>query len=319
MESKVTQKRSLPIKLNKEKFRLSRKAYLFLMALPFIIYITTFYYVPLLGWSIAFFRYIPGLPVLESRFVGVDNFVKIFSYGSDFMGIMKNTFGMSFLNILISPAPMLFAILLSEIKSLRLRKLFQTGATLPHFISYIIVFSIFLSMFSYDDGFINVLLRKLELTDKGINPMVMANFTWVFQAIIITIWKGLGWASIIYIAAMAGIPQELYEAADIDGASRFQRTIYITIPSLMPTYLVLLILSVGHMLNGANFQQIFVFYNPVVASTIETLDYYVYRIGLIEFDFSLSTAIGIFKSVVSLTLLFTVNAIGKKLLGRSVI
>lgn len=298
---------------------LSESTTLFLMVLPFILFLIIFNYTPLLGWLIAFFRYTPGLPIFESQFIGIKYFLKIFSYGSDFETVMKNTLSMSFLQILTSPIPMLFAILLAEVRNVTVRKFIQIGTTLPNFISFIIVFSIFMSMFSFDDGFVNILLRNFKLTDKGINPMMMKELTWVFQAIIINIWKNLGWASIVYIAAMAGIAQELYEAAQIDGASRIQQTIHITIPSLIPTYLVLLILSIGHMLNGANFEQIFVFHNPVVAGAIETLDYYVYRVGLLDFNFSLSTAIGMFKSVISISLLFTVNAIGKKLLGRNVI
>lgn len=301
------------IRFTKERIRL------LLLTLPFILFILLFYYVPLTGWSIAFFRYIPGLPLSEAKFVGLDNFRKIFSYGSDFMNVMKNTFGMSFMRILISWVPMVFAIALSEIKNPKLRKIIQTGSTLPHFISFVIVFSIFMTLFAYDDGIINIILSKMGVEGKGFNPMVVNEFTWVFQGIVIQIWKSLGWSSIIYIAAMAAIPQELYEAAKVDGANDFQKALYITLPSLMPTYMVLLILSIGHMLNGANFQQIFVFYNPLVSKTIETIDYYVYRIGLIEFNYSLSTSIGMFKSVVSISLLFTVNAIGKKILGRSVL
>lgn len=300
-------------KLTKERIRL------LILTMPFVLFILLFYYVPLSGWAIAFFRYIPGLSLAEAKFVGFDNFRKIFSYGSDFLNVMKNTFGMSFMMISISWVPMFFAIALSEVKNPLLRKIIQTGSTLPHFISFVIVFSIFMTLFSYDDGLINIILTKFGYEGSGFNPMVVNEYTWVFQGIIINLWKSLGWSSIIYIAAMSGIPQELYEAAKVDGANDFQKALYITLPSLMPTYLVLLILSIGHMLNGANFQQIFVFYNPLVSNTIETIDYYVYRIGLIEFNYSLSTSIGMFKSVVSITLLFTVNAIGKKILGRSVL
>ncbi len=313
-----TGKNNMYLALDNKKY-LSESTYLFLLAVPFIILVVIFYYLPILGWSIAFFRYIPGLPILESKFVGFDYFIKMFSYGSDFFNVMKNTLGMSFLQILVSPVPMIFAILLAEIKNLKVRKIFQTGTTLPHFISFVIVYSLFMSMFSVDDGFVNIFLRQLGIVERGINPMMIKEITWVFQIVVVHLWKNLGWSAIVYIAALSGIPQELYEAAKMDGASKFRQTIHITIPSLMPTYMVLLILSIGRMLNGGNFQQIFVFHNPVVHDAIETLDYYVYRIGLIEFDFSLSTAIGIFKSVVSISLLFTVNMIAKKFMGRSII
>lgn len=291
---------------------------LLLLTLPFVAFILLFYYVPLSGWYIAFVRYYPGMPFREASFVGFANFAKLFRYGTDFGEVMLNTFGMSFLQILTSPLPMLFAILLAEVRLPRLQRLIQTGTTLPHFISFVIVFSIFMTLFSFDEGLVNVILDRLGV-DRQFNPLVMKNFTWVFQAVIVNSWKNLGWGAIVYIAAMAGIPTELYEAATIDGATRFRQIVHITIPSLLPTYLVLLVLHVGNMLSGANFQQIFVFHNPIVASAIETLDYYVYRIGLTEFDFSLSTAIGVFKTVVSVALLFTVNSIARRLLGRSVI
>lgn len=291
---------------------------LLLLALPFVAFILLFFYVPLSGWYIAFVRYYPGMPFREATFVGFANFAKLFRYGTDFGEVMLNTFGMSFLQILTSPLPMLFAILLAEVRLPRLRRLIQTGTTLPHFISFVIVFSVFMTLFSYDEGLVNVLLTKIGANNQ-FNPLVMKNFTWVFQAVVVNSWKNLGWGAIVYIAAMAGIPSELYQAATIDGANRFQQTLYITIPSLLPTYLVLLVLQVGNMLSGANFQQIFVFHNPIVSSAIQTLDYYVYRIGLTEFDYSLSTAVGVFKTLVSITLLFTVNAIARRLLGRSVI
>jgi len=304
---------------NRGKRLIPESGYLFLMALPFILFVILFHYIPLAGWSIAFFRYSPGLPIFEARFMGLHYFERIFSFGSDFFNVMKNTLGMSFLQILTSPTPMIFAILLAEIRILWLRKTIQIGTTLPHFISFVIVFSIFMSMFSYDDGFVNIFLKNAGVIEKGINPMAIREITWIFQAVIINLWKNLGWSSIVYIAALSGIPPELYEAAELDGASRFRQILHITIPSLMPTYIVLLILGIGNLLSGTNFQQIFVFYNPIVSKTIETLDFYIYRIGIVEFNFSQSTAIGIFRSSVSITLLFTVNAIGKKILGRNVI
>ena len=290
-----------------------------LMALPFVVSVIVFSYVPLLGWAIAFVDYIPGRSIFESNFVGFKYFAQIFDYGTDFYRILFNTFAMSFLSILLSPISIIFALMLNEVGNIRVKKFVQIGTTFPNFISFIIVYSLFVAMFSVDDGFINILLKNLGLITKGYNPMGDEKITWFFQVCVVNVWKALGWSSIVYLSAISSIPSELYEAAEIDGAGRLSQAIHITIPGILPTYMVLLLLSIASMLGGASFEQIFVFYNAIVQPKIETLDYYVYKVGLIKYDFSLSTAIGIFKSMVSISLLFSANAIAKKVLGRNII
>ncbi|HEY0829168.1 MAG TPA: ABC transporter permease subunit [Bacilli bacterium] len=290
---------------------------LWLMSIPFFVFVMIFYFVPLLGWSMAFVRYIPGVPIFESHFVGFKYFKAMFSYGSDLPRVIANTLAMGFLSILSAPLPMVLAILLSEVKRLKIKKFIQTTVALPNFISMIIVYSIFFSFLSVDGGFINDILLKLNLIDKPTNLLANEGATWYFQTFV-GIWKGVGWGAIIYLGAITAIDPQLYDAANVDGASRFRQALHVTLPGLMPTFCVLLLLGVGNLLSS-NFEQVYVFHNAIVHNKIETLDYYTYRIGLVNFDFSLSTAIGVFKSVTSLTLLFLVNLIIKKINGHSII
>lgn len=301
----------------KDRFHISADKQLTLMVIPFILFIVVFGYIPILGWSMAFVRYIPGIPILESKFIGFNNFKLLFGFASDFPRIIINTLAMSFLGILFSPIPVILALLLSEVKNNRFRKFIQTATSLPNFISMVIVFSLFFQMFSLDGGFINEILLKLKIIDQPLNILGNPEITWYVQTFI-GLWKGAGWSAIIYIAAIASIDQEQYEAARVDGANRFQQAIHITLPGIIATYVVLLLLSMANILSGS-FEQIYVFHNPLVASKIENLDYYAYKIGLGMYDFSLSTAIGMFKSLLSIILLFVFSKISKTLTGSSVI
>jgi ABC-type polysaccharide transport system permease subunit len=298
-------------------FPLTTKNALSLLVIPFILFILLFSYVPILGWSMAFVRYIPGIPILENKFIGLKNFETLFSFASDFPRVITNTLAMSFLGILCSPIPIVLALLLDEVRNTGMRRFMQTMTSLPNFISMVIVYSIFFSMFAVDDGLVNNLLLKLGVIKRPLNLLGDASITWYFQTFV-SVWKSAGWGAIMYLAALSGIDQELMDAAKVDGAGRFRQVIHIKLPGLIPTYIILLLLSLGNMLSGS-FEQIYVFYNPLVSTRIETLDYYTYRIGLGMFDFSFSTAIGMFKSVISVILLFVFNRISRKLTGSSVI
>jgi putative aldouronate transport system permease protein len=291
---------------------------LLIMAVPFIIALILFSYLPLAGWILSFLNFKPGVSLFEQPFVGLKNFYRIFGFASDFPRVFRNTLIMSFMGLALSPAPMIFAIMLSEINKRRVRKFFQTASSFPNFISFTIVYSIFFAMFNLDNGLVNTLLINLGITKQPVNPLGVESVTWYFQTAVGT-WKTLGWSAIIYLSSMAGIDSEIYQASEVDGANRIQQIIHITIPGLLPTYVILLLLSVGALLSGANFEQILVFNNPLVSGKIETLDYYTYRIGLITNDYSLSTAIGMFKSIVSILLLFSVNNMAKKILGYKII
>lgn len=303
------------------KLRTSRRTKIrglkyFFLAVPFVLFIVVFSYVPLFGWSFAFFNYKPGLSWANMQFVGFGNFIKIFNEMGEISRVMRNTLAMSALSIICSPIPMIFAILLNEVKSARFKKLIQTTTTLPNFISWIIVYGIAFAMFS-NDGPINSILGKVGLPIPEVNILGNNKYVWFFQTGL-NIWKGTGWWAIIYIAAISGIDTELYDAAKIDGANKFGQIMHITVPGLANTYLVLLLLGISNMLSNG-FDQYFVFYNSLVADKIEVLDYYVYKVGIIINDYSLSIAIGMLKTFISIILLFSANFASKKIRGESLI
>lgn len=287
---------------------------LFLLALPFIIFVFAIYYVPLFGWVFAFFKYIPGISLLQAKFVGLDNFIFMLN-DYNIVRVLRNTLVMSFLGILASPLPIILAIMLTEVRSSKFKRIVQTTTTLPHFISWIIVYSLAFSIFSAE-GLANYILSTLNI-DSTVQVLGNERMVWIFMELL-NLWKGLGWSAIIYLAAIAGIDSEQYEAAMIDGAGRFRTIWHITIPGVAPTFLVLMLLRVSNMLN-TGLDQYLMFYNSMVADKIEVLDYYVYRMGIIVADYSYGTAVGMFKSVVAIILLFTVNAFAKRVRGNSIV
>lgn len=288
-----------------------------LLVLPFIALVFVFNYLPLFGWSYAFVDYAPGVPLLEQDFVGLKYFKLILDGGNDFGIVMRNTLVMSFLSLLTSPLPIVFAIMLAEIRSRILSKWVQTVTAIPHFISWVLVYAIFFTFFSLEDGVINKLLIGMGLIETGTNILGSDGYAWIFQ-LMVSIWKGTGWGAIIYLAAIAGIDPELYNAADIDGAGRLQKIWYITVPSLMPTYFVLLLLSISGMLSNG-FEQYYVFQNPLNIDKLEVLDTYIYSLGIARAEYAFSTAIGIFKSVVSIILLLFANWLSKAVRKESII
>ncbi|MFD0712076.1 ABC transporter permease [Paenibacillus sp. GCM10027626] len=292
------------------------KLSLLLMALPFIVLVFLFNYLPLFGWVYVFFDYKPGIPLSQTPFVGLKFFELTLNDGGELLNVLKNTLAMSFLGLLTSPLPLIFAILLSEVKNKTFQKIVQTTTTLPNFISWFIVFSLFFSVFSVE-GLFNTLLIKLHIISEPTNILGNGEAVWYVQTAV-AVWKGLGWGAIIYLASIAGIDQELFDAAKVDGAGRFQTIMNVTVPGLMPTYIVLLLLSISNMLSNG-FDQYFVFHNPLVAEKIEVLDYYVYRIGIATNDYAYATAIGMSKTVISVILLFTVNFISKRVRGQSIV
>jgi putative aldouronate transport system permease protein len=289
---------------------------LFFMLLPFLVLIFLFAYLPLYGWRYAFYNYRPGLPIGSHNFVGFDNFTVIFQdkYAlQDIARVLRNTFAMSLIGIFTSPLPMVFAIFLTEIGHLPYRRVVQTLTTIPNFISWVLVYAVAYAMFSVDDGFVNRALVQLGIVDRGIAFLSSKNNVWISMWMWGT-WKGLGWSAIVYIAAIMGIDQELYEAARIDGAGRFGCMWYITLPGVLPTFFVLLILSIASFLNSG-MEQHYVFQNAMNKAFIEELDLYVFNQGIAGINYSFSIAIGILKSVVSITLLFVANS-GSKLVRK---
>ncbi|MDR1443588.1 MAG: ABC transporter permease subunit [Treponema sp.] len=304
-------------------WELPQKYRLFLLLLPFIVLVILFAYLPLYGWRYAFFNYRPGLPLKLSNFVGLDWFRSIISSGArraEVVRVMKNTLAISALGILTSWLPIAFAVLLSEIRSLHYRKFIQTLTTIPNFISWVLVYSFAFALFSVDAGLVNRILIDAGFTDKGINFLLSPDHIWIKMTAWST-WKGLGWGAIIYLAAIAGIDQELYEAARVDGAGRFRQMLHITLPGLLPTYFVLLMLSVANLINNG-MDQYFVFRNAMNKDTIEVLDLYVYNLGFGGNSTSgipFATAVSMLKSVVSITLLFFSNTLSKLLRGENIV
>ncbi|MBQ9325392.1 MAG: sugar ABC transporter permease [Clostridia bacterium] len=278
-----------------------------------LILVVMFHYVPLAGWALSLFEYKPGYPLLQNKFIGLKYFQMILTKSTT-RRVMRNTLIFSSLDFLTLPLPMLLAVLLNEIRSDRFRKLAQVITTLPHFISWVIVYSLAFALFS-SEGLLNQLRAELNLPAQSI--LTDRNAVYWFQTLI-ALWKGLGWSAIIYIAAIAGIDQELYEAATVDGAGRFRCALHVTIPGLMPTFIVLMLLRVSNFINSG-IDQYYVFQNNIIYNNIEVLDLYVYTVGLKKQDYSYAIAAGIMKSFISIALLFIANTTAKKVRGESII
>ena len=303
---------------------LPKKYKLFLMMLPFLLSVFLFAYLPLYGWSYGFYNYKFGVPMDQQEYVGLKWFTEMFSNPANrdnITRVLTNTLGMSGLGLATSWLPMIFAVFLNEITRTRFKKFVQIFTTLPNFISWALVFSFAMCLFAADTGIYSKLMMELGLNDP-MNPTVWLNSSqhiwlkmWGWST-----WKGLGWGAIMYLAAIAGIDQELYEAARVDGANRWALMRHITLPSLLPTFFVLFMLSISNILNNG-MEQYLVFQNPMNRQTIEVLDLYVYNITIASGGtalYSYATAIGILKTLISVTLLFTANFLSKKLRGESI-
>ena len=301
----------------KSKRGFNKKFKLFLYVLPGIIFVFIAAYLPLWGWSYAFYHYKPGKALWDCEFVGLQNFKDLFGnvvMRKNIVRVLRNTFGIQFLGYLFSPLPMLFAILLSEVKSRKFQKTVQTVTTLPNFISWVIMFSLATAIFG-NDGLVNKLFENLGLGTR-LNVINSTKHVWLTQ-VLLQQWKGLGWSSIVYFASIAGLDQELYEAAMVDGAGKMQRIWNITIPQLIPTYFVLLIMSIGNFLNSG-VDQYLAFGNALNKEYIEVLDLYVYNIGIGSGQISYSVVVGVLKSLVALILFTMANTASKKIRGTSV-
>jgi ABC-type polysaccharide transport system permease subunit len=296
---------------------LAKKDYRLLIYLfPFMLIVFMFSYVPLAGWGLAFFDYFPGIPFNKMEFVGLGQFVRVFKDMTNLSRVMKNTVTFALLGYLVSPLPIIIAISLNEVKNTKLRRIIQTVTTFPNFISWVIVYAVAFQFFS-NDGLVSTLFQKIGWTDKAFSLLTRENNVYAFQTCL-GVWKGVGWSSVIYLAAIVGIDQELFEAADIDGASRMQKILRITVPSILPTFIVLSLLAVSSFV-GVGFDQYFLFNNPMVADKIEVIDLYVYRVGLLNSDYSFGTAVGILKSIISIAMLFGINGLSRKLRGYGII
>ncbi|CAL4858748.1 ABC transporter permease subunit [Microbacterium sp. MM2322] len=313
IEEKTPHRTERPVSKNRRSFRM------FLCIVPFLVLVFLFSYFPLYGWIYALFDYRPALGLAGSDFVGLQWFQLLVSSPTQVAQVgqvVVNTLAISFLGIATSVLPLAFAIFLNEIRAPWFRNAVQTLTTLPNFISWVLVYMIAFSLFS-SSGLVNGVLSDAGLITTPVKFLDTDQNVWLTMTLW-SVWKGLGWGAIIYLAAIAGIDQSLYESAEIDGAGRFQKMWYITVPQLMPTYLVLLLLSIANLLNNG-MEQYFVFQNAFNKEHIQVLDLYVYNIGMTGNNLSMATAIGMLKSLISVILLFTVNGIAKRVRGESIV
>ncbi|PHU33892.1 ABC transporter permease [Pseudobutyrivibrio ruminis] len=268
-----------------------------------------FYYVPLVGWLMAFQNYKPVLGVFKSEFIGLDKFKFLFEDES-FIRVIRNTFAMGIINLVCTfVMAILFAILLNEIKTKGSKKVVQTISYLPHFLSWIIVTGILHDALS-GSGIINELLMNFHIISKPIDFFAHEGYFWPIVAFA-NVWKETGWNAIIYLAAITSIDPSLYEAAAIDGAGRWAKIKHVTLPGIKPTIMILLLMNVGNILN-AGFEIQYLLGNGLVQKVSQTIDIYVLKWGISQADYSLGTAAGIFKSVVSIGLILVFNNIAKR-------
>ncbi len=279
----------------------------YLMALPVLVWLFLFCYKPLYGIVIAFKDFSPGLGIADSPWVGFKYFTDFFQ-SENFGRLLKNTLVLNLYSIIFAfPIPIIFALLVNEIRNRFMRSISQSISFFPYFISLVVICGM-VTQFCSIDGFIGQIYRMVTGSDK-----ILLQEPSMFRTIYILsdIWQSTGFSSIIYFAALCGINGEIYEAADIDGASRWQKLIYISIPSIAPTIIIMLILRVGQMMSlGAD--KIILLYNPLTRETADIISSYVYRVGLQDFNWGLSTAVGLFNNVVNVICLVVVNQIARK-------
>lgn len=279
--------------------KLGHQKHYYLMLLPGMVWLVMFSIVPMFGILMAFQNYNPGMGLFKSEWVGLENFKYMFQL-NDSKTVITNTLiiavGKIVLNLIV---PLVFAILLNELRNLRYKKLVQTVVYLPHFLSWVIMSTIVIGIFGYY-GVVNTIFGYF-----GADPQLFMADAGIFRQLIVgtDVWKEFGYNAIIYLAALTGVNPNLYEAAAIDGANRWQLIRHVTLPALTTTVVLLGVLSLGNVLN-AGFDQVYNLYNPLVYSTGDILDTWVYRLGLQNLQFSLATAAGLFKSVISFVLIY---------------
>jgi len=320
MENISLQPGGLPVKnekkLEKIKRTFKREKHIWIICVPIILWVLLFCYYPMYGMLIAFFHYIPGKSILSCDWAGLFYFKQFFN-APDFTNILRNTLVISGLNLLfVFPAPIILALLISELKSKWFKKTVQTISYLPYFISWVVAASLIYTFLS-SDGIFTTLLHKLGLIHGEISILGEGKYFW---AIITSanLWKSIGWSSILYLSAIAGIDKELYDAAVVDGVGRFGKVWHVTLPGIRPTIVLLLILQIGSILN-AGFEQQLLLGSPQTREYWDVIDTYAYRYGIQLGRYSYGMAIGLIKSVIGLTLVFGANRLSKKFLDVSVI
>lgn len=295
-------KKSILQKLKKQKT-------LILMSIPFIIYVAIFCYAPLVGWVMAFQKFKPAKGLFDQTWCGLAQFQFLFS-DATFLKVIRNTLCMSLINLTFSFVCSIgFALLLNEVRKILAKKFVQTVSYLPHFLSWIIVTGIVADVLSPESGVINQLLLGLHFINQPINFFADPKYFWWIVGVT-NVWKEVGWGSIIYLSAITAINPDLYEAAEIDGAGRFKKMLHVTLPGIKPTIFILLIMNIGNIVN-AGFEVQYLLGNGLVQDVSQTIDIFVLKYGISLSNYSLATAAGIFKSVISIVLIFIANGFAK--------
>lgn len=285
-----------------------KQKFLLLALLPGIIYYIVFHYAPMYGVVIAFKRFNFSQGILGSPWIGLENF-RMFLGSPDFLTVLKNTLIISFMQLIFGfPAPLILAVMLNEVANERYKKVVQTISYLPHFLSWIVLSGIVFELLSPSRGVVNYIIMKL-----GGQPInFMTSNKWFRLVLLFTnIWKEVGWNSIVYLAAVTNIDSQLYEAAIMDGANRLKQIRHITLPSLVPIVTIMLIFAVGKIIND-NFDQIYNLYRPAVYPTADVISTYVYRMGIEKMEYSLASAVGLFKNIISLILIVGTNMFARR-------
>lgn len=301
-----------PLSQTKKKNRvwkaIVKNRYLYLLALPGLLYFLIFKYLPMWGIVISFQEYSPYAGIFNSEWVGFEHFRRLFT-NPDFWILFRNTLAISFMNLIFFfPLPIIISLMLNELRSQVYKRIVQTVIYMPHFLSWVIIFSLTFLMFSQSEGLVNKLLVYFGMEKQ---PFLTNPNTFWFMLTGQSIWKEVGWGTIIFLAAMAGVDPQLYEAAKMDGAGRFKQMWHVTLPAIRSVIIILLILRLGDIME-VGFEQVFLMYNGAVSNVAEVFDTYVYRVGIQQGQFSYSTAVGLFKSLVGLVLVLGANKLAKK-------
>ncbi len=305
MKTNTKQNRADLKKAAAQDFRKNRALYL--MVIPVIAYYILFHYVPMYGTIIAFKNYMPVKGIVGSEWVGFRHFMDFFN-SPYFATLLKNTLSISLSTLAVTfPAPIIFALLLNELKSVKFGKIVQNITYMPHFISIVVICGM-VKTFTLDTGIVNTVLGFFGFEKTS---LLMHKEYFVPVYVLSGLWQQLGWSSIVYLAALSGVDQALYEAAKIDGAGKWKQTLHVTIPGIVPTIVTMLILRVGHVLS-VGFEKILLLYNDATSPVAEVISTYVYKKGLIDQSWSFSAAVGLFNSVINLTLILITNRISKK-------
>lgn len=299
-------------------FRFCKQYQLFIMMIPMLVLVTVFSYLPLSGWVMAFTDYQLGSSLFSGKFIGLKEFISFFDGTMDAGYVIRNTLAVNLLSLFVGLiSACLFAVMLNELKVKWMKKAVQTFSFFPYFVSWVITYSIFNSFLAIKSGVLNQLLMSVGIIGKGIDFLGDPGNAWSV-ILVVNLWKSIGYNSVIFLSAIAGIDQEQYESANIDGANRIQKIIYITLPALAPTFVILMLMNSGWIFSS-NFEEFYLFSNASNWERMEMLDIYIYRYGLKLLDFSYSTAVGIVKTFAGILMFSIVNFTAKKISKHSLI